>query len=250
MKVKSLALSQAVVTTICGVAIAIALGAPSARADQWDKRTVLQVNQPIQVRNTLLEPGTYVLRLLNSSVDRHIVQIFNGDQTRIIGTVLAVPRYRLKPADKSEFTFWETPSGNANALRAWFYPGDMIGQEFPYPTHPAVLSASLNIPASALMAPLDAEASPPPAPATQESETAPPQNQPTEMAETAAPATPEPAPQPEPAPEPQPAAQEPPPAAAPAPDTLPRTASPYPALGLAGFLAVGVFGLLRWRRTA
>jgi hypothetical protein len=97
MKVKSLTISRAVITTICGVAIAIALGASSARADQWDKRTILTLNQPIQVRDRLLEPGTYVFRLLNSPrSDRHTVQIFNGDQTRIIDTILAIPSYRIE----------------------------------------------------------------------------------------------------------------------------------------------------------
>ena len=112
-RVTSLTYSRLAVTAICGVAVGLALGAPCARADQWDKRTVITLNQPIQVRDRLLEPGTYVFRLLNSASDRYTVQIFNGDQTRIIDTVFAIPSYRLRPPDKSEFTFWETPAGTA-----------------------------------------------------------------------------------------------------------------------------------------
>jgi len=248
MKAKSVTASRGVITTFCGIAVALALGAACARADEWDKRTVLTVNQPMQVRNRLLEPGTYVFRLLDSSSDRHTVQIFNADQSRIIDTVLAIPRYRVQPADKSEFTFWETPPGTATALRAWFYPGDTVGQEFPYPKSPAVLTASLNTPPPAPMAPPQAEATPAPA-ALPESEVAEPtaESRSAEMAEAAPPA-PEPTQQPEPAPEPAPAAQEPAPAPAPAAETLPKTASPYPPIGLAGLVLLGAYALLRRRR--
>jgi MYXO-CTERM domain-containing protein len=205
---------------------------------------VITLNQPIQVRDRLLEPGTYVFRLLNSASDRYTVQIFNGDQTRIIDTVFAIPSYRLRPPDKSEFTFWETPAGTARAMRDWYYHGDNYGREFAYPKHPAVLTAALNAPPPG-PAP-EAEAAPgPPAALPDESGTAeaPGPTQPTEMAESAAAPTPEPAPQP--APEFQPAAQEP----AQEPATLPKTASPYPPIGLAGLMAVGLYGLLRRRRT-
>jgi len=111
--------------------LALCAVSTSARADQWDKKTILTVNQPIQVRNTYLEPGTYVFKLLDSQSDRHVVQIFNSDQSRIIDTVMAVPNYRLQPTGTSRFAFWETAPGTAKALRAWFYPGDNYGQEFP-----------------------------------------------------------------------------------------------------------------------
>ena len=35
-------------------------------------------NEPIQIRDTVLEPGRYVLRLLDSQSDRHVVQIFQS----------------------------------------------------------------------------------------------------------------------------------------------------------------------------
>jgi len=47
----------------------------SARADQWDKKTIMTVNEAIQVPNKVLEAGTYVFKLADSPADRHIVQI-------------------------------------------------------------------------------------------------------------------------------------------------------------------------------
>ena len=96
-----------------------------ARADEWDKLTKLTVNQPIQVQDKVLEPGQYVFKLAESSSNRHIVQIFNSDQSQIIDTILAIPNYRLRPEGNSRFLFYETPPGAARALHAWFYPGDL-----------------------------------------------------------------------------------------------------------------------------
>jgi hypothetical protein len=219
-------------TTVCGIALAGGLFAIRARADVWDKKTIVTVDQPIQVEETFLPSGTYVFRLLDSSSDRHVVQIFNGDQTQIINTVLAIPNYRLRPSGHSQFTFWETPPGNAKAVRAWFYPGDNFGQEFRYPKRVHALEVAAAVPAPA-----------PPPPVTQpetKAEETQPEQQPVEMAQTAPPAAnPAPAPQPEAQPAPPP---EPPPA------NLPKTASLYPLVGLGGLFSLGLYGFLRLKR--
>src|SRR6266576_3281975 len=120
-------------TVLSGVALLGASIAPLLHADDWNKKTVLTVKETIQLPHTVLQPGTYVFKLADSMSDRHIVQIFNADETHVIATILAIPNYRLKPTDKSVFGFWETPAGNPRAMRAWFYPGDNFGQEFAYP---------------------------------------------------------------------------------------------------------------------
>jgi hypothetical protein len=221
----------------CCAVIAVASAIP-AIADSWDKKTILTVNEPIQVRDTVLEPGKYVFKLLNSSSDRHIVQIFNADQSHIIATELAIPNYRLKPTGDSKFAFWETPPGNAKALRAWFYPGDNFGQEFPYPKHLREIASTA---APVLSTRPEPEPEPTPAPAAApEPPPPPPQPQP-----EAAP-TPEPAP---PAPyEPAPQAAQPAPAPQEPPAQLPHTASPVPLIGLSGLVSLGLFGFLRLKR--
>lgn len=116
--------------------------APTLHADEWNKRTILTVNEPIQVPGKTLEPGQYVMKLLDSPSDRHVVQIFDRNEQHLITTVLAIPNYRLQPTGKTQFTFWETPAGQAKALRSWFYPGDNFGQEFAYPKNEAMQIAS------------------------------------------------------------------------------------------------------------
>jgi hypothetical protein len=107
--------------------------APALHADEWNKRTILTVNEPIQVPGKTLEPGQYVMKLLDSPSNRHIVQIYDKDEQHLVTTVLAIPNYRLEPTGKTQFGFWETPAGQPKALRSWFYPGDNFGQEFAYP---------------------------------------------------------------------------------------------------------------------
>src|SRR4029077_20652126 len=101
MKSHSLTNFRMVVAALCAMGFAAGITVFRAQADQWDKKTILTIDQPMQVTETLLQPGQYVLKLADSNSDRHIVQIFNSDQTRIIDTVLAIPNYRLPPAGHS-----------------------------------------------------------------------------------------------------------------------------------------------------
>jgi hypothetical protein len=105
----------------------------SARADTWDKKTVVTFNQAVEVPGKVLPAGTYTFQLLDSPSDRHIVQIFSADGTHIIATVLAINNYRLEPSGETVMKFSERPGDSPDALRAWFYPGDNFGQEFVYP---------------------------------------------------------------------------------------------------------------------
>jgi LPXTG-motif cell wall-anchored protein len=233
MKLRSISHSRTALAIFCGMAVAASIATTPARADEWNKKTVLTINETTQVTDTVLAPGQYVLKLLDSQSDRHIVQIFNSDQTHIINTVLAIPAERLQPTGNTEFSFWETPPGTARALRTWYYPGDNFGQEFPYPKHLQQVAMLMT---------------PTPAPAPVESNAAP--------APVETPAQPEAVQTPEPAPEQQPAevAQSTPPAETPAQSTpeqpaeLPKTGSPYPLFGISGVLLLGLGGLLRLSR--
>jgi hypothetical protein len=107
--------------------------APLARADEWNKETVLTFNKPIEIPGKVLPAGTYVFKLADSQSDRDIVQISSKDQKHLLATILAIPDYRAEPTDKTVVTFEERLSGSPEALHSWFYPGDTDGIEFVYP---------------------------------------------------------------------------------------------------------------------
>jgi len=106
---------------------------PSARADTWNKKTVVTFSQTVEVPGKVLPAGTYTFQLLDSTSDRHIVQIFDADGSHLIVTILAINNYRLQPTGETVMKFREAPGDAPEALRAWFYPGDNFGQEFVYP---------------------------------------------------------------------------------------------------------------------
>jgi hypothetical protein len=142
-------LLKAAPTVLCAAILATAF-LPSVKADDWNQKTVITFSQPVETPGVhipgwaVLPAGTYVFKLLNSPSDRNIVQIFNQDETMLYATVLAIPNYRLQVTSKTVMTFRETPPGQPDVLRAWFYPGKNFGAEFVYPKERALELAKVT----------------------------------------------------------------------------------------------------------
>jgi hypothetical protein len=144
---------KTVTTTVFGLALMGAVFSPGAKADEWNRKTVMTFSGPVEIPGVhlkgwgVLPAGTYVFRILNSQSDRHIVQIFSEDEKTVYATILAIPNYRLRATDKTVVTFRERPAGEPEALRAWFYPGRNWGEEFVYPKARAIeLAKTTNTP--------------------------------------------------------------------------------------------------------
>jgi hypothetical protein len=131
---------------------------PSARADEWNRKTKVTFSEPVEVPGVgaqTLPAGTYVFKIMDSQSDRHIVQILNEAEDHVFTTILAIPNYRLKATDKTVMTFRERAAGEPEAIRAWFYPGRTWGEEFVYPkfralelakvTHEPVLATPIEL---------------------------------------------------------------------------------------------------------
>jgi len=204
---------------------------PDARADAWNKKTIVDFSRPVEVPGAVLQPGKYVMKLVDSQSDRHIVQFSNERENQVYATVLAIPAYRLQPTGKTVITFYEMPGGQPEAIRTWFYPGDNFGQEFAYPKRRAeqlIQTTSSNAPApTTILKSRDPEPTPiEPPPAAAEEKPAP---QPEVALNTPAP-TPEPQAEPAPQPTPAPVAEK--------PTRMPSTASEIPLAGLVGLLSI------------
>jgi hypothetical protein len=219
---------------LLGVALA-----PSAKADEWNRKTVVTFSGPVEIPGVhlkgwgVLPAGTYVFKIMDSMSDRHIVQIFNKDETTIYATILAIPNYRLRATDKTVITFRERPAGEPEALRAWFYPGRNWGEEFVYPKAKAIALAKItNTPVLFTAVEIPLEVTEPiksvDAPIVVELKRAPimaikPTGEEVQLAEVVTP---------------PPTAPETAVASVPA-KTLPATASPLPLIALLGLLALG-----------
>jgi hypothetical protein len=131
-------------TVVCGMALLGAALTPVAKADDYNRKTVITFSGPVEIPGVhlkgwgVLPAGTYVFKIVDSQSDRHIVQIFSADEKTVYATILAIPNYRLKVTDKTVMTFRERPAGEPEALRAWFYPGRNWGEEFVYPKSVAI----------------------------------------------------------------------------------------------------------------
>jgi hypothetical protein len=143
----------ATVTTALGLALLGMMFVSTAHADDWNRKTKVTFSAPVEIPGVhlkgwgVLPAGTYIFKILDSQSDRHIVQIFNADETIVYATVLAIPNYRLQATDKTVITFRERPTGQPEALRAWFYPGRNWGEEFVYPKAKAMeLAKATNVP--------------------------------------------------------------------------------------------------------
>jgi hypothetical protein len=134
-------------TGLCLTVLCV-LAAPNAKADEWNRKTVVTFSGPVEVPGVgaqTLPAGTYVFKLLDSPADRHIVQIWNQDESHIFTTIVAIANFRLQATDKTVITFRERPAGEPEALKAWFYPGRQWGDLFVYERPKAIqLAAETN----------------------------------------------------------------------------------------------------------
>lgn len=230
------------------VGFAMSVCTPSAKADEWDKRTVFTFNQPVEVPRavgdstaTVLGPGTYVMKLMDSASTRNIVQVWNRDESHMYVNAITLPIYRTEPTDKTVLTFEERPSGAPQALHNWYYPGDYFGHQFVYGKTRQV--ASLE---PANFAPRSPEPSIAPATSIPSTEPAETRSAPADQSEMGPDLKPGEEPVQVAQATPQEMAQANPPASAPSstePKELPKTASDLPLIGLLG-LGAAAAGLI------
>jgi hypothetical protein len=220
-------------TGLCLTALCV-LVAPKAKADNFDRKSIVTFSAPVEVGGTgaqILPAGTYVFKVIHADAYEHIVQISNQDETHVYTLIVAMPNYRLKSTSKTVMTFSERPAGQPEALKAWFYPGREYGEQFVYDRPKAIQLAKetnevvLSTPVVSAAAPVEVLATAPVEAVTPAGETV----------ETAQVVEPVPAP-----------------AAAPAPvevASLPATASDLGLIGLSGLMLLGagflVSGLLK-----
>jgi hypothetical protein len=111
-------------------ALTLGLAIAPLRASEWDHKTMITIDQPINVQGTVLDAGQYVIKVLEQTDESRVVTIFDRDDRHLITTVVGMPAYRLEPTDGSSFTFYEKSADQPAALRTWFYPGEYYGLEF------------------------------------------------------------------------------------------------------------------------
>jgi len=105
---------------------------PGVRADESDKKTIVTVNEAIQVPGKVLPAGTYVFKVLDPN-DQTLVAIYDASEMHLITTVQGISDVRTEAPDQAILQLEERTGSQPEALKTWFYPGGNIGVEFVYP---------------------------------------------------------------------------------------------------------------------
>ncbi len=120
------------------------LGAGVLLADEIAWRTTVTLSEKTEVPGAVLEPGTYMIQVLDTKETRKVVQFQNEEGTKVFATVLAIPMYRVKPTDESRFVYFQRAEGRPQALKSWYYPAHNFGVEFVYPKAEAIQIAQIS----------------------------------------------------------------------------------------------------------
>src|ERR1022692_2795838 len=113
---------RTVTTTVFGLALVGAVISPAAKADEWNRKTVMTFSGPVEIPGVhlkgwaVLPAGTYVFKIMDSLSDRHIVQIFSQDEKTCYATILSIPNFRMHATGKTVVTFRERPAGEPEAI--------------------------------------------------------------------------------------------------------------------------------------
>ena len=129
---------KSITAATCAVLL---MGAGMTAAQPADRSTFVTFSGPVTIPGKTLPAGTYTFKLADSPADRHIVQIFDREQSQLFATILAVPAERNQAEGEPVITFGETPSSMPPALRYWYYAGEKAGNEFVYPKAQAMTIA-------------------------------------------------------------------------------------------------------------
>src|SRR2546430_8209284 len=101
---------RVVVFAVCTVLITMLFGAvlaPGARADQWDRKTIVTFSDSVEIPGQVLPAGADLFRLADSPADRAIVQILKSGEIQILATTMALPNTPLEQPRKSIFLIEE-----------------------------------------------------------------------------------------------------------------------------------------------
>ncbi|HTI41586.1 MAG TPA: hypothetical protein VL693_07150 [Vicinamibacterales bacterium] len=114
------------------IAAASCVAATTASADEWNRRTILTINEPVVVPGATLPAGTYTFMLANPETSRDVVYILREDGTPVASAPVA---RRQRSNDKRNLAMWVAfnESGTVPVMKGWFYPGTKDGFEFIYP---------------------------------------------------------------------------------------------------------------------
>jgi hypothetical protein len=129
-----------------------AVVATGANGQSSEKETsLLNVTEPVDVGGTILQPGTYRIKVVPLSTNRNLLRVTSDDESKLFVSVIAVPHAvtaNQSFPDNRFVYFPPTTAGAPLALRTWF-AADLVngGHDIVYPKRRALeLAAAVKEP--------------------------------------------------------------------------------------------------------
>jgi len=119
-----------------------------ANAQNTGDRSTFTVTEPLDVGGTILQPGTYQIRIVPEQRGRNILQVWSADATQLLTTVLSVPHHvgpEGLPDLDSSFVYYPASADSIKALRTWYAADTPAGggHDIVYPRKRAMELAAL-----------------------------------------------------------------------------------------------------------
>jgi len=128
---------------VSAAALVWCLGASTANADDYNRRTILTIDQSMVVPGATLAPGTYTFILGNPESSRDVVNILREDGTPVASAHVTRVSRNNDNRDLALFVALNE-NGDMPMMKGWFYPGDRDGYAFVYPMEQARTIARLE----------------------------------------------------------------------------------------------------------
>lgn len=117
------------------------LGSGAIFAGDYNEKTIVSFAAPVEIPGHSLPAGTYVFKILDTSTENNVMQVFDSTESHLIATFLAIPDYALGVSEKTVIMFEERPSDTPEAARAVFCKGDHYVRQLVYSHNAAIAIA-------------------------------------------------------------------------------------------------------------
>lgn len=117
-----------------GLLGALLVPTSDAQTTQTRPRSSLAITEPTEVPGgVVLPPGNYLIKVTDNQSTWNVVSITDPFEKKTFATILATPHTAKDSAPNSMFVFFNTPTGQNKVLRSWWPSNDRWGQDFVYP---------------------------------------------------------------------------------------------------------------------
>ena len=123
------------IATIAIAAVPL-FAAPPAKAPSG-----FTLSSPSGIPGTVLDPGSYTIRVINRLSDRVILRIDGGN---LHSTFIGIPDNQIEKPSAAGPVRWAATSSGPGYLRGWYFAGTPSVVEFVYPKATALAIASAN----------------------------------------------------------------------------------------------------------